>query len=231
MENKTSKQKSRKSGSNGFYIVLSLCLIAVGVAAWSAVSAFSDFKTQSENSQPETPENSYGNITPNIEEPAQNELPEVEYEAPTEPEPTPAPTVPTAEYFIMPIEGNIIKTFDSVTLQYSATLGDMRLHEGIDIEAAAATAVRAAGDGTVTEIYEDTAYGYTVVIDHGNGIVAKYCGLDSSIPVSSGDAVSAGTEIGLIGSIPIESADSAHLHFEMYKDGKAVSPLGTMNME
>ncbi len=225
------KTHQKKSGGNAFYIVLSLCLIAVGVAAWSAVSAFSDFKAQ-ENP---TPQIESPSLTPEDEAPVTSELPKVEYdktdEKPTEAKPTEKPQA-TEQYFIMPIEkGNILKNFDAQTLQHSATLGDMRLHLGVDIAAESGAAVKSVSSGKVTEIYEDAALGYTVIIDHGSEIVAKYCGLNGDIPLKVGDSVNSGSEIGTVGTVPCESADDAHLHFEMYKNGTAVSPLKTMNME
>ncbi len=230
MESKTKHQKKR---NYGFYVALSLCLIAVGVAAWSAVDAFNDYKNTEE---PKAPQNEIIVTPEEPEEPAQNELPKVEYEEPeaseTKPEPTPQPQIPTAEHFILPIEnGNIIKKFDGSALQYSATLGDMRLHEGVDIGAAEGSAVRSAGTGTVTEIYCDAGLGFIIVIDHGNKILAKYCGLGEEIPVKVGDVVSAGTAIGTLGLVPVESADDPHLHLEVYKNGKAENPLKIMGME
>ena len=225
------KTHQKKNGGNAFYIVLSLCLIAIGVAAWSAVSAFNDFKNE-ENTVPQIEEPA---PTPETEAPVTSELPKVEYEKP----PTEAPeTKPqeepknTKQYFIMPIEkGNIIKNFDENALQYSKTLGDMRLHLGVDVAAQNGTPIKSVSSGTVSEIYEDANYGFTVVIDHSNGIIAKYCGISADVAVKVGDTVESGTEIGTLSTVPCESADDTHLHFEMYKDGKAVSPLKTMGME
>lgn len=232
MKNENKKSNVKKKATSGFYIVLSLCLVAVGVAAWSVVQEFNGIEPNSEYSEPD---NSYTEITEIPEAPVDSNVTDIEYEEPEpEPENTPAnttPAIPTAEYFLMPIDGNIIKVYDNVTLQYSATLGDMRLHNGIDIAAAAGSAVKSAGDGTVTEIYNDAALGTVVVIDHGNSVVAKYCGLDSKTAVKSGDTVNAGTELGTLGIIPIESADESHLHFEIFQNGTAVSPLEKMGME
>ncbi len=227
------KTHQKKNGGNAFYIVLSLCLIAVGVAAWSAVSAFSDFKAQ-ENIIPEI---EVPAPTPDTETPVTSELPKVEYEKPEVPKEENEPEVKpqasaTAEYFLMPIDaGNILKNFDETALQYSKTMNDMRLHLGIDISAESGAKVKSAGKGKVTEIYDDSNFGYTVVIDHGNSIIAKYCGMATDLAVAVGDTVDAGTEIGNVGTVPCESLDDTHLHFEMYKDGKAVSPLSTMNMQ
>lgn len=231
MDNNTNPKKHKKANTNGFYVILSLCLIAVGIAAWSAFSAVSEYKAEPEQQL----ENNNINITePKAEEPVTGELPNIEYtEVPTNKSETEIaePVKPIADYFVMPVAGNIIKSFDNITLQYSATLNDMRLHEGIDIAADVGSPVKSAGDGTVTEIYKDSSYGYTVVIDHGNDTVAKYCGLAENISVQSGGTVNAGTEIGTVGEIPIESADVSHFHFEMFKSGKAVSPTKAMGFE
>ena len=223
------KKTYTKKGGNAFYIVLSLCLIAVGVAAWSAVSAFSEFKTQQEDSTPqiESP-------VQESETPVKSELPKVEYEKPAEKPKTESTEQKTdaPQSFVLPIDNaNIIKTFDETNLQYSKTLGDMRLHLGTDFSAETDTAVKAVTSGTVKEIYEDALLGKTVVIDHSGSLIAKYCGLKDELFVAVGDAVEPGSEIGKTGTVPSESADEPHLHFEMYKDGKAVSPLKTMNME
>ncbi|MBQ6816625.1 MAG: M23 family metallopeptidase [Clostridia bacterium] len=230
MKNENKKNNAQKKANSGFYIVLSLCLVAVGVAAWSVTQEFSGTEPNLEYSEPD---NSYTEITEIPEAPVDSNLTDIEYDEP-EPQDTPAsttPEIPTAEYFLMPIEGNIIKVYDNVTLQYSATLGDMRLHTGIDIAATGGSAVKSAGDGTVTEIYNDAALGTVVVIDHGNSVVAKYCGLENETAVKSGDTVKAGTELGTLGIIPIESADESHLHFEIFEGGTAVSPLQKMGME
>ena len=231
MESKNRKTHS-KSKNYGFYVALSLCLVAVGVAAFSAVSAFNEYNSQPSEPQTEPPSEIITDPAPDTE--AQNELPQIEYEVPAEPESEDSKTeqIPTADRFVLPVEnGNVIKKFDANSLQYSATLQDMRLHEGVDISASEGSTVRSAGTGTVTEIYCDSALGHTVVIDHGNGILAKYCGLAAEIPESVGNVVSAGQEIGVINIVPIESADESHLHLEIYKNGKAENPLEIMGMQ
>ena len=226
------KKYSKGKSSNAFYIVLSLCLIAVGVAAWSAVSAFNDFtNSTTPEPEPQLPQISVPETKP--EQAADSELPKVEYqkeEATAEQEPV--AKEPTADYFLMPIEnGKISKNFDDKTLQYSATFGDMRLHGGVDILGESGTEVKAAGRGKVSEVYFDASLGNVVVIDHGNGIVAKYCGLSDDVAVAVGNTTEAGTPLGTISTVPNEMRDESHLHLEMFKNGTAVSPLSVMGME
>lgn len=224
------KKHSKGKSSNAFYIVLSLCLIAVGVAAWSAVSAFNDFSKTPEP-EPQLPQISVPEQP--TEQPTDSELPKVEYEKePTDSDNKTATDEPVADYFLMPIDnGKISKNFDDKTLQYSATFGDMRLHSAVDILAAVGAEVKSAGRGKVSEVYFDAALGNIVVIDHGNGIIAKYCGLNDDILVSVGDTTEAGTPLGTLGTVPSEMSDEAHLHLEMLKNGVAASPLEIMKME
>ncbi|MPM74707.1 hypothetical protein SDC9_121696 [bioreactor metagenome] len=64
-----------------------------------------------------------------------------------------------------------------------------------------------------------------VVIAHDNGLKTVYANLKEDIPVKEGKLVSAGTVIGTVDkSAPSECADESHLHFEVYKDNKAVDP-------
>ena len=231
-----SKEKNSVIGKlfsgKGFYMVLAGCLIAVGVAAWSATAAINDFKKPQSSNEPN---NSY--ISSDIvssEEPVQNEVIDEPYSEPesvTESASEPTDAKPVAKYFVMPISGSVEKDYDNKTLQYSATFGDLRLHLGIDIVAASGTSVVACGDGTVTNIFTDLSLGTIVEIDHGNGIVARYCGLNEDILVNIDDTVTASQKIGSLGIVPGESADSAHLHFEFLKNGKHVSPLKTMGIE
>ena len=75
------------------------------------------------------------------------------------------------------------------------------------------------------------SYGNYVKIDHGNGVLGVYCGLNAKIPVKEGDKVTSKTQIGIVADIPSESVEQTHFHFEMYKDGIAVSHLKLQGME
>lgn len=98
-----------------------------------------------------------------------------------------------------------------------------RMHTGIDIGAGMGASITAAAAGTVIVAGWVEGYGNTVVIDHGGGISTLY-GHQSSIHVSVGQAVSAGQEIGLVGSTG--HSTGPHLHFEVRVNGTPVDPLG-----
>ena len=71
--------------------------------------------------------------------------------------------------------------------------------------------------------------GNCVKIDHGNNIIAYYCGLNNAT-VKKGDVVEVGKTIGGIGEITDESADEYHLHFAVQKDDKWVDPIKTLKI-
>lgn len=230
-ENKNSVVSKFFSGK-GFYMVLAGCLIAVGIAAWSAVATIDKIENPD---QPDNDINSYvSSQPPPSENPVQNEIDDEPYSEPSDTtvdESKPTNTRPVAAYFVMPISGSVEKEFDEKTLQYSATFHDMRLHLGVDILAQKGASVVACGDGIVSNIYSDLSYGTIVEIDHGNGIVARYCGMDDNLLIKIDDVVSASQKIGTLSYVPGESADASHLHFEILKNGKQVSPLKTMGIE
>lgn len=96
--------------------------------------------------------------------------------------------------------------------------------------------VVAAGDGTVLRMSE-VASGRIVVISHlGLGDSpgqhtweTKYLHLDRSFVVK-GDTVRAGQVIGWVGADPRKGRSKfRHLHFELWRDGKAVNPEPWMN--
>lgn len=90
-----------------------------------------------------------------------------------------------------------------------------RLHSGIDISdnGIGGQDIVASDGGTVTwSGYDDSGYGYYVIIDHGNGYLSLY-GHCSSLAVSEGDKVYKGQTIAYVGSTGDSTGD--HLHFEI----------------
>jgi murein DD-endopeptidase MepM/ murein hydrolase activator NlpD len=127
--------------------------------------------------------------------------------------------------FTIPVKGTITKEFSNEVPIYSQTLDQFIIHTGIDIQAPADTQVLAAGDGTVTKVYNDDKYGITIEISHGNGIVTKYSNLSTTKMVEESDVVKKGQPISGIGSSALfESLEAPHLHFEVLQDGVAINP-------
>lgn len=238
VQNKSRSRVIKFLNGKAFYVVLCLCFLAIGVAAWSGVEGMRRLN-KAENGQQESQASDAGSkyeflqTLPSESTPVHTDESKVdEPENPSETETavtsqpeTEETAAPVATYFINPVLGDIIKDFSDSELQYSMTMRDMRLHCGVDIAADAGTPVIAAGEGTVTSVYTDAMYGTVVEIDHGNGITAKYCGLNAEPCVKNGDRVDTSTQIGAVDVIPCESVEQRHLHLEFYKNGKAVSPL------
>ena len=126
--------------------------------------------------------------------------------------------------FVFPLGNDITKEFTRDELVKNDTTGDWRIHKGIDIKGASGDTINAISDGIVTEVCYDELWGTVVTIDHNNGFVAKYYGLKKNSTANPGDEVKSNKKIGLLDEIPIESADGFHLHLELYKDGKPISP-------
>ena len=168
---------------------------------------------------------------PTVKTPAVREADSAPASAPVPEDPAPvirledpAPAEESAGV-VAPLKGETIAVFSVDQLTYDATLGDWRTHDGIDIRAEAGTAVLAAAPGTVLSVEEDGRLGGKVVIDHGDGYVTTYASLQPEVSVHSGDAVEAGSMIGLVGNTSLTEAGlGAHLHFSVTKDGEAIDP-------
>ncbi len=103
----------------------------------------------------------------------------------------------------------------------SAYFGDGRNHKAIDLAANKGTAIFASASGTVTYAGYDGDYGYSVVIDHGNGIKTRYAHA-SYLCVKKGETVSQGDMIAAVGRTGYSTGN--HLHFEVIINGTRVNP-------
>ncbi|HHV96763.1 MAG TPA: M23 family metallopeptidase [Clostridiaceae bacterium] len=127
--------------------------------------------------------------------------------------------------FIMPVYGSIIYDYSMDKLAYSVTLNDWRTHNGLDIAVARGTPVKAVADGVVIGVYEDPKMGFTVIIDHENGLKTVYSNLASGDIVVPNQIVTQGETIGSVGNTALyEIALEPHLHFEVLKDDEHVDP-------
>lgn len=126
---------------------------------------------------------------------------------------------------IPPVQGKIIKDFSGEELAYWETLGEWRVHEGIDIEAQVGQEVRAAMSGKVVDIINDDMMGITIIIDHGAGLRTKYCNLAIDNMVTKGQSINAGDVISKVGASALAKiADGPLLYFEVIKDGRNIDP-------
>jgi murein DD-endopeptidase MepM/ murein hydrolase activator NlpD len=99
--------------------------------------------------------------------------------------------------------------------------GSYNFHLGLDIGAGYGTPVVAYQGGTVIIATYHWSYGNYVVVDHGNGLSTLYAHM-SALNVSAGSKVSAGQQVGAVGSTG--SSTGPHLHFEVRINGSTVDP-------
>ena len=95
-------------------------------------------------------------------------------------------------------------------------------HNGIDLNGATGTAIRAAGSGRVIIAGWRGGYGNSVVIQHGGDVTSVYGHL-SRFGTSVGRDVNEGDVIGYVGCTGL--CTGPHLHFEVRESGAPVNPL------
>ena len=98
-------------------------------------------------------------------------------------------------------------------------------HKGMDIAGPWGTPIVAAADGQVIEANSTDSWGYSwgyyVLVYHNGTYSTRYAHM-SSVAVSTGQYVTAGTVLGYEGETG--NAFGAHLHFEVYQNGTRVDP-------
>gem|GEM_PF-319346 len=123
--------------------------------------------------------------------------------------------------FIMPIRGARI-TSRFTYKRWHPILHRYRPHLGVDWGARRGTPLYAVSNGRVIYAGWMRGYGKVVKIDHGRGYVSLYAH-QSRIKVRKGSYVKKGEVIGYVGSTG--RSTGPHLHFGLYKNGRAINPL------
>lgn len=97
-----------------------------------------------------------------------------------------------------------------------------KMHTGIDFAAPRGTPIYSTGDGIAYVPGRNDGYGQCVEVDHGYGFQTRYAHMDK-IKIKNGQHVKRGEIIGFVGSSG--TATSAHLHYEVIKNGEFVDPI------
>lgn len=119
---------------------------------------------------------------------------------------------------IWPVAGFVTSNFGGRRSPFG---GSSQFHKGLDISNAMGTPIVATGDGTVILAAPDGAYGNSVEVDHGGGIVTKYAHMQR-FAVKQGQWVKRGEVLGYIGMTG--RTTGPHLHYEVRLNGAPVNP-------
>lgn len=122
-----------------------------------------------------------------------------------------------------PASGRITSPFGYRTHPVTGQQGSF--HAGVDI--AGSGPIRASRAGTVTQASFSGSYGFTVIIDHGNGYATLYAHMQPNLSVAPGQSVSQGQQLGIMGTTG--RSTGVHLHFEVRKNGSVVNPMNYIN--
>lgn len=266
--------KERNSGESsaakffdekGFYIVLILCVLAVGIAGYVFFFAGSAEEDTVEYNDLTVMDDYEQSVIPSYDElPAANEQMEDEKitvvdkledepvvnvsseavetvkkkdvevkktteEKKQEPEPKPEPkpeekTAPT--FFVRPVNGEVMTEFSGDELVFNKTTLDWRTHNGVDFAASEGEKVLCIADGSVEDIYTDTYYGTSVLVDHGGELKSVYTGLIKNAAVYIGQEMKAGDVVGAVDTdVLFESGLAPHVHVEVIQNGERIDPM------
>ncbi len=126
--------------------------------------------------------------------------------------------------FIFPIKGDISSAFGIRTDPLS---GKTEFHSGIDIKANMGTSIKSALEGEVVEVGSSPEYDNFVKVKHNDGIYTVYAHC-SILVAKKGQKVKQGDVVAKVGDS--EGLSGAYLHFEVWKDDKAVDPEKLLNL-
>ncbi len=226
MQNESNRRQNgfrRLMKEKGYYIVLSLCVLAVGISGYVFVSTAI---RQNRSVGDETL-----SVPITVTEPEQEHTPHTDA-AQTEQavsavneDPEAAVKETVSRVVVRPVNGTVLQDHAMDRLSYNPTTKDWRVHNGVDLAATSGQTVLAAKAGTVSAVYEDDYYGGTVIIRHEDGYTTQYSNLSTLAAVAAGDTVKAGDIIGTVGGTALlELAQAPHLHFEVTCNGQPMDP-------
>jgi murein DD-endopeptidase MepM/ murein hydrolase activator NlpD len=129
----------------------------------------------------------------------------------------------------LPVEGVVVGAVvtqpfgcTDVNLEpYDPTCRTLHFHTGIDLAAPEGTAVYSATEGTARTGYDPMGAGNFVSVSVDTHVRVIYCHL-SAFRVASGQQVSPGEVIGLVGATGL--ATGPHVHLQIDIDGVPVDP-------
>jgi len=119
----------------------------------------------------------------------------------------------------LPPVGGVITS--GVGMRIDPIDGKLRHHNGIDIAIPEGTPVTPVAAGVVIYSGLRPGYGYTVLVEHANGMITLY-GHNSRLEAAQGQSVDQNTVLALSGNTG--RSTGPHLHFEAWQAGTNVTP-------
>lgn len=236
------KRRSRKERA-GFFTALSICVIAVGMAAYSTYTSLTGIfdKDESETlavqnivtgvTEAKTKATEPAETTKKPEKPTQAETAEAEFKEETEPKETKdaVQTMAKADTTLSyPLDKKkVIKEYSEETV-YNKTLNQWQAHTGVDLACEKGDNVYSMGDGEVKRIYKDDLLGKTIVVK-SDTYTAYYSGLSNNVKVEKGSMVKAGDTLATADNVPCEELDENHIHIAVRVGGQYTDPLTLIN--
>ena len=209
---------------NGVYLALVVSLLAVGAVV---IAGFTRQLTKEDEKKPQNAQQQVEQIVTGEKD---TRTTTTTTGTTTSAVTTTTTTAEEAPYlYLLPLTNTVQKPFSAEAPLYCDTMKDWRLHLGADFAGEEGQTVKAVAKGTVTSVVNDPLWGGVIEIDHGVGVVTRYCGVKPTVRI--GDHLEAGEAIGDLQTIPCECAQSAHLHLEMLVDGVPIDPVAAIARE
>ena len=138
-------------------------------------------------------------------------------------------TVVSGSDRVMPVDGKITSVFGD-----KRTYGGNRKHEGLDIAKNEGSSIRSVASGVVTKNAWSDLGGWALSIKDEEGLVHYYAHMMEKAALKAGDKVNIGDVIGKVGSTGYGKEGTkgkfgSHLHYGVYKNGKAINPSTYLN--
>lgn len=227
----------------GFYTALSVCVIAIGMAAYSTYTSLSGyFDTEPESTLAverivtgvtDAPTESTEETEEETTEPA-TETTEPETEDETD-ETAPKETKTALETMLsvdtslsFPLDNaKVIQEYSEDSV-YNKTLNQWSAHTGVDFACEKGDNVYSMGEGKVSRIYNDDLLGKTVVVKSST-YTAYYSGLSKNTKVEKGQTVKTGDVLGTADNVPSEALEDSHIHVAVKVNGQYVDLLSLLN--
>lgn len=248
MNRYSDKPPRSKREKAGFYTALSVCVIAVGMAAYSTYTSLSGYfdsepeetvavervvtgVTETEAEKTTVTETQTESEKPSTAATETTEAPEEETETTPKETKTALETMLSVKTSLsFPLDNaKVIQEYSEDSV-YNKTLNQWSAHTGVDFACEKGDNVYSMGEGKVTRIYNDDLLGKTVVVKSAT-YTSYYSGLSEQVKVQKGQNVKTGDVLGLADTVPSEALEGSHIHIAVKVDGQYVDALSLLNNE